>query len=287
MIFRFISNLVRFVAGIPTITRTFTVTSLTFAFLNALQILPSYYLYLDWYKVFHNWQIWRFVTSFFVIPDQPMQGLMALYMLYSYSRGLEENKFYLNIPDYAFYLSIVMPLIVIVSVLTQSHSLLENLLGAISFTWSRANNDQRVSFYFMTIEAKHLPIVTLGFKLLLEGPRGFFATLFGMAAAYFYSCIESRSLGPLYSYIVNTLGINVIKHSNTNRVGTIHTMHEVTDGYLPAPAWFRSIIYNIIGRPRSEQKKDGINSIHKTGTTASSTGYYKGSFQGKGHRLGN
>jgi Derlin-2/3 len=192
----------------------------------------------------------------------------------------------LNVADYAFYLSIVMPLIVFVSVITQSFALLENFLGAITFTWSRANKNQRVNFYFMTIEAKHLPIVTLGFKLLLEGPRGFFAVLFGMAAAYFYSCIESRSLGPLYSYIVDTLGINVIKHSNTNRVGTIHTMYEVQDGYLPAPAWFRSIVHNLIGHPRPD-KKNGQFGKAAESTAAKTSGFsYRGSFQGKGHRLG-
>lgn len=224
-----------------------------------------------------------------------MQGLMDIYMLYSYSRGIEENKFYNDVADYAFYLAIVMPLIVVSSVFTNSIFLLQSLLGALTYTWSRANRNQKVSIYFLPIQASHLPVVTLGFKLLLDGPPAFFCVLAGMSAAYLYACIESRSLGPLYSYICDTLGINVIRHSNSNRVGTIHTINEVADGYLVAPNWFKNIVNFFVPADKKvtydgKEKRTNVQTLNdKPGAKTSGfsfAGVTSSSFKGKGQKLG-
>ncbi|KAH3673126.1 hypothetical protein WICMUC_003882 [Wickerhamomyces mucosus] len=300
------SDFNQFIAGIPKITRLFTVSTLTAAFLNVLNILPSYHLIYLWKPALKGYQVWRFFTGFIVTNPQPMQGLMDIYMLYSYSRGIEENKFYGDIADYAFYLSIIMPLITLSSVFTNAVFLLQPLLGALTYTWSRANRNQTVSIYFLPIKATHLPIVFLGFRLLLEGPRSFFSVLSGVATAYIYACIESRSLGPLYSYICDTIGINVIRHKNQNKVGTIHTINEVVDGYLVAPNWFRNIIGFFFGGygtqnnlgSSGQRLGGGVKSSNvKTlsdqsgdSTTARSSGFsFVGSgstFKGKGQRLG-
>ncbi|KAH3680681.1 hypothetical protein WICPIJ_008163 [Wickerhamomyces pijperi] len=291
------SDFNQFIAGIPRITRLFTVSTLAAAFLDALQIIPSSNLIFHWTPILKEYQVWRFFTGFFVTSPQPMQGLMDIYMLYSYSRGIEENKFYNDVADYAFYLAIIMPLIVFSSIFTSSVFLLQSLLGGLTYTWSRANRNQKVSIYFLPIQASHLPIVTLGFKLLLEGPQSFFSVLAGMSAAYFYACIESRSLGPLYSYACDTLGFNVIRHSNSNRVGTIHTIKEVADGYLVAPNWFKSIVHFFVPADKkdsygSNEKRSNVKTLNDRsgGSTSgfSFSGMTGGSttFKGKGQKLG-
>lgn len=252
-----------------------------------------------WPYVIQKWQIWRLFTGFVVVNSQPMQGLMEIYMLYSYSRGIEENKFYNNFADYLFYLAITMPLIVFSSIPFSRFSLLQAFLGLLTYTWSRANKHQKVNIYFLPIKANLLPVVTLGFKLLLEGPTVFCNVMTGMAIAYFYACIETRSLGPLYSYIVDTLGINVITHSNSNRVGTINTINEVQDGYLPAPVWFTKLIQKTIGNTSTGAsiKRGNMTTLRgvdvvepRNRSTASSSGFSfggsSGVFKGKGQRLG-
>lgn len=214
-------------------------------------------------------------------------------MLYSYSRGIEELKFYNNFIDYLFYLFIIIPIIITSSILLPVPFLQQALLGSLTYTWSRANRDHQVSIYFISIKASLLPVVTLGFRLLLEGTASFLAVLVGMSAAYVYACIESWTLGPLYSYFCETFGIRNLNNQG-NRVGTLNEIKEI--GHLRAPIWFKRSVETIMGnQQRLNTTRSKIHTIHSTPTnttTTSSTSTSSGSifgnskFQGKGYRLG-
>lgn len=222
---------------------------------------------------------------------QPMQGLMDTYMLYSYSRGIEELKFYNNSVDYLFYLFIIVPIIVLSSVMMPVPLLQPALLGSLTYTWSRANKDHQVSIYFISIKASLLPVVTLGFRLLLEGTSSFLAVLAGMSAAYVYACIESWTLGPLYTYFCETFGIRV---QNENRLGTLSSKEKET---MRAPLWFKKFVGTFIGGSRViDQRKNKIHTLTNGSTSSTSSGnssstssgsiFGNSRFQGRGYRLG-
>lgn len=298
------SDINSFIAGIPPITKFVVITPIVILGLDKLGVVSITFSMLLWPEIIHGWQVWRPFTSLFVVSSQ-LPGAFEIYALYSYSRGLEENKFFRDIPDYLFYYALVLPFIITSGFLLEAVSLARALEGALTYTWSRANRTRDVNLYFLPIKASHLPVMTLGFALFFDGPLTFLIVLSGMSAAYMYACIESKSLGPLYSYLKETLGINVIRHQNTNRVGTIHTINEVHDGYLRAPTWFRSIIEFFTGRQVSPGFRtttgsaksarvntlNGPTSIDKNSgsTTAKSSGFSfggSGTFKGKGNRLG-
>ncbi|ODV97484.1 hypothetical protein PACTADRAFT_73223 [Pachysolen tannophilus NRRL Y-2460] len=292
------SELRQFVSQIPPITRILTLTSLSVAGLFSIDIVKPVSLICYWPLVIKKYQFWRLITSFFVcnIHDQPMQSLMDLYMIYSYSRGLEENKF-INIADYIFYYVIVTPLILFTSPWTSALSLQSALLSALTYTWSIANRNQQVNFYFITMKAAILPAVSLGFRLLLNGKQDFLQAFVGMLAAYLYNCLETSTLGPLMSLIKKD------SNQTTKRVGTLNSLNSNTyieelyyDGYLPAPSWLRKLITGSPNvayvRPRNNFS-DGTplsSDRSPTGRTTSSNTSFTSrttAFRGKGYRLGN
>lgn len=166
------------------------------------------------------------------------------------------------------------------------------LLGSLTYTWSRANKDHQVSIYFISIKASLLPVVTLGFRLLLEGTTSFLAVLAGMSAAYVYACIESWTLGPLYTYFCETFGIRV---QNENRLGTLDNSAREKET-MRAPMWFKKFIGMFVGNSRViDQRKNKIHTLtngSSSSATTSSSSTSSGSifgnskFQGRGYRLG-
>lgn len=224
---------------------------------------------------------------------------MDIYALYSFSKGIEEAKFFHNTADYAFYLFLVIPLIQACSLLLAPGSLLLPLTSALTYTWSRANRFNQVMVYFMKVQAEYLPLAMLIFTFLLMGGQPFFSALSGLSAAYFYQCLESKTLGPVYGWICEMLGVDVTRTGRTQRVGTIHTMNQ-TEGPLKAPRWFAGFIDSLTGDARiralNKGKADSLRANSRIGgfsdleekESSSSSGFSFGrsSFKGSGHRLG-
>lgn len=220
-----------------------------------------------------------------------MQGLMEIYMLYSYSRGLEEGKFLLNLPDYVYYYLIVLPLILLSALFTDAVALNSVLLSALTYTWSIANKNSQVSFYFLPIKASLLPAVSIGFRLLIDGKMAALQAIGGMLAAYIYNCLETRSLGPLSRLILQRQ-----PNSSSGRVGTVHTLSSVEsanqdDGYLPSPEWLRKLCSKLTGKNYMTHYPS-VHAMNKSSdrrseaTTSSYSRYGDSSFKGKGQRLG-
>jgi hypothetical protein len=230
-----------------------------------------------------------------------LSGLMDIYALYSFSKGIEEGKFFHNTADYAFYLFLVIPLIQFCSLFLSTGSLLLPFVSALTYTWSRTNRYNQVMVYFIKVQAEYLPLAMLIFTFLLFGGEPFFSALSGLSAAYFYQCLESKTLGPVYTWIVSMLGVDVTRSGQTQRVGTIHTINQI-EGSLKAPKWFASIVDFIIGNGRPTPVQDrgkvnslsgssrigGFNNLEKSSSGSSSGFSFGGSntFKGSGHRLG-
>jgi Derlin-2/3 len=297
------SELGQFVSGIPAVTRTITLTSLVMGGLHSLQLIPisAYTCYFPY--VWQKLEVHRLLTGFLVPNPQAMQGMMEIYMMYSFSRGIEEGKFKKNLPDYLWYFAIVLPIILISAfvALPPVYSLSPALLSALTFTWSVLNYNQQVNFYFMPIKASLLPAVSLGFRLLVDGHESFVLALMGFAAAYVYNCLETHTFGPLISVIT---GKEPDADTSNNRLGTVNTMTShawfYSTGFLGAPGWLKRVVSKLMGvdydsvvyrrnpgaaagtgakRRASASTSGARNSTRGSGSPA-------GGFKGEGRRLG-
>lgn len=293
------SDLGQFFKSVPPVTRTITLTSLVMAGLNSLKIIPIGEFTCEFPIIFHKFEIHRLLTGFLIPNPQAMQGMMEIYMLYSFSKGIEEGKFKKNLPDYIYYFMIVLPTILVGTFLfvPPMYSLHPALLSALTFTWSVHNYSQQVNFYFMPIQASLLPGVSLGFRLLVDGFESFLLSLIGCAGAYAYNCLETKSSGPLQSLLT---GHEPELDPNHNRLGTINSNVKpwfYSTGLLNAPQWLKGFISRLTGvdydSPAYRRgfvgtglRKNSTNS----GTSGSKLGGIKlgggGVFRGSGRRLG-
>ncbi|CAI8492742.1 unnamed protein product [Pichia kudriavzevii] len=291
------SELSQFVVSIPLVTRSMTLTSLVMSGLNALNIVPITTFISDFPTIWKKLELYRLLTGFLIPNPQAMQGMMEIYMMYSFSRGIEEGKFKKNLPDYLYYLGIVLPTILVGVFLSMPplYSLSPALLSALTFTWSVHNYSEQVNFYFMPIRASLLPPVSLGFRLLVDGQTSFFLSLIGTGAAYVYNCLETHSYGPLVSIITGKQP--EIDRSNS-RLGTVYTSTQTwfySTGFLEAPEWlvrvvsrltgtdYTSPIYNRRGFAVKRRESGGSGPNNFSGRT---TGKSTATFRGEGRRLG-
>lgn len=271
-------------------------TSVVMAGLNALQVVSISEFSPFYPLVWQKWEFHRLLTGFLVPNPQPMQGMMEIYMMYSFSRGLEETKFRRNLPDYLFYQMIILPIIIITSyvALPPLYSLHPALLSAFTYTWSLSNYNQQVNFYFMPIKASLLPAVSLGFRLIVDGTPSFLLGLVGTFAAYIYNCLETKSLGPLVQVIT---GKEPQRDGSTNRLGTVNSLTNTwfySMGILRAPEWLTAIVTRITGVDYNSAVYNRMGftvfpAKTKEGRpTGASTGFSqrKPPFKGEGRRLG-
>lgn len=236
----------------------------------------------SWHSIIHDWQVWRLFTGFYILNLQSLEGLMMAFTMFRMSKELEERKFASNTVDYAFYYFIISPCALLFSAIFTIPLMAQALSGAVAYTWSRTHRHDMTQVLFVTLPGSYYPFVALTFTYLLQGAIAFRSLLAGMACAYFYQCLESRTLGPVYKYICDCLGVEERRDPVANRLGTIHTIQQPEDGYLNAPGWFRSLVGPLLAPNRPMVKK---NEKEKVGTTTSSS-WSSGSFRGTGYRLG-
>lgn len=241
------SELGEVILSIPPITRTIVLTSVVMSGMNALGLVPYNEFMCFFPLVWQKFEFYRLLTGFLIPSPQPMQGLMEIYMLYTFAKGLETGKFKRNTPDFLYYMMLILPIMLIAAYLFLPAvlSLSPALQAALTFTWSIANYYQQVNFYFMPIKASLLPAVSLGFRLLVDGQQSFILSLIGMIAAYFYNCIETHSFGPLASVFSTTDPSS----NNATRLGTGNNFSQwyYSTGELSAPAWLQSAVSSLTG----------------------------------------
>lgn len=285
------SELGQFIGSIPPVTRTFVITAVVMAGLNALQVVSITEFCPEFSMILGKYQLHRLFTGFLVPNNQPMQGMMEIYMLYSFSKGIEEGKFKRNLPDYLYYHMIILPIMVICSYIgfPPLYSLNPALLSALTYTWSVLNYNQEVNFYFMPIKASLLPAVSLGFRLIVDGTEAFTLALVGSFAAYVYNCLETQSLGPLVQVFTGKE-----PQKGGARLGTAKSMTSnvwfYSTGILRAPAWLHNLVCKFTGVDYNSMayNRSGFTVIppkkHNVHTAAEHIPAR--AFKGQGRRLG-
>jgi len=137
------------------------------------------------------------------------------------------------------------------------------LYFVLTCTWSVQHHDQQVNFYFLPIQASLLPAVSLGFRLLVDGTPTFVLALVGVGAAYVYNCLETRSWGPLYTFI---LGREPERPARVGGNGWFYA-----SGKLEAPVWLKRLF-------REKNVPAATVPVANHG--------FKSTFRGEGRRLG-
>ncbi|KAK9474189.1 Der1-like family-domain-containing protein [Dipodascopsis tothii] len=191
------NELIDFVRSVAPVTRTFLFGSLATVFGGLLHVVNPSYLVNFWPYVIYRAQIWRPVTAFFVIGGgSPISKFMDAYMLYTYSKDLENDKFSRATADYLYYVVFLGTIIVGLNVFTGAAVYSAPLLTAMTFTWSQETPDRIVQFYFgFQFKAKYLPAVMIVYNLLVSGPDAALIAATGIAAAFLYWRLDKRQ-GP-------------------------------------------------------------------------------------------
>ncbi|KAK9464012.1 Der1-like family-domain-containing protein [Lipomyces oligophaga] len=187
------NDLSDFLRTVPPVTRVLLLGTLGTTFGALLNIIPPLLIVNYWPLTLFKLQLWRPITAFFVVMGgDPMSKLMEIYMLYTYGKDLELEKFKGYTADYVYYVLLIGSGIAGLNALTGGVAYVAPLLVAFAYTWSQHTPDRIVSFYFgIMFKAKYLPVFILSFKLLIEGQRSFLISLTGFGAAYCYQSLEN------------------------------------------------------------------------------------------------
>ncbi|SCU88740.1 LAMI_0D11166g1_1 [Lachancea mirantina] len=253
---------------IPPVTRALLFGIFALLVVTKIGIVPAYLVQFSWYHVFMKLQVWRMFTSCLLLPDQPMPALLEVYNIYAHSSELELMHFgRSHTYDYIFYLTFGVLSIVMSVVLLRINNpfdLSNAFDGFLTYTWSIDNRNVKVMFYgLFPIWAKYFPLIQLFITFLFDDPiqgrSKFFITLIGYSTGYLYSCLDTRTLGPLYGYLTR----------QPNGYGYLNF------GQFRAPWWFAGACDLFFGNGlRSDRYK--VNVPIRNAST----------YQGKGQRLG-
>lgn len=264
----------QFASHIPPITKWLCVSMVSICLVRRLNILPMPFGDFGWSLslTFRKFQVWRLLTPFLVLPMQAMQACFALHTIYSHSQQLELVHFHNKPSDYLFYLCFNFTLTILMAQLFRINYpiFLNAFTGSLIYTWTIDNSNVKVMFYgLFPILGKYLSLVHLFVSFLFDGtPHDysmFFITMIGFTAAYIYSCLDTRSLGPVYGFLAKR----------------DYFYGKQNTGHFRAPAWFQSLTCPLFNDTSSSDQSRATNS-----PSSRIRLFHRTNFQGKGNRLG-
>ena len=140
---------------------------------------------LEWDKLFPGFQLWRLLTSSFLLGKFSPGFLIKWAMFVMFTKYLEDAEFVGRTADLIWAL-----LLLILGVLTPLSLLLEfklmstSLMMALVWIFCRRNSGASISLFVLTIEAKYYPWILMGYHTLMGGSP--IADLVGIAAGHLY-----------------------------------------------------------------------------------------------------
>jgi Derlin-2/3 len=224
------------------------------------------------------------------MTDQRYNALLDIYFFYTFSNHLETHggKFNGNFPDYLWYAIICGTLVNVLSIFY--NALIDPitvfpydcLLACVTYTWSRSNKNATINLIgIVPMKAYYLPLGNLLIKLIIRGPSGAVDTVIGIAAGYFYLCMQLNTM-PFYNLLSGAYGqvSRRVRNEDTRRVGILTSVasqnrfggnqaefieDSIYDkGYLKAP----TKLYQLLGYPLNTS----VRTTAFTTTTGDSAG---------------
>eukprot|EP01097_Dermamoeba_algensis_P004104 TRINITY_DN273_c0_g1_i4.p1 TRINITY_DN273_c0_g1~~TRINITY_DN273_c0_g1_i4.p1 ORF type:complete len:226 (+),score=19.40 TRINITY_DN273_c0_g1_i4:80-757(+) len=182
--------------SLPIVTKSFMTACVLTTLAIHLDLVHPLSLYLNYYVIVHNLEVWRVVTNFLFFDELGLNFIFHMFFLVRYSKLLEEGSYRGRTADYLFlWMFGAVWLLAITSVFYYTKLPLKimflgpSLSFVILYVWSRRNIHVRMSFLgLFTFTAPYLPWVILGFGVMLgQDPVG---DLVGMAVGHVYYFLE-------------------------------------------------------------------------------------------------
>ncbi|SSD61504.1 uncharacterized protein SCODWIG_03265 [Saccharomycodes ludwigii] len=289
-------------SSIPPITKTLILSSTALSLLSIWNIIPMHMLFFYKFQPFLTRHLWRPITSMILLtPGQPpLNYLMKIYSTYVHSSSIELTLG--NLHKYVYYLFFNFSLIILLTFYCNDKVWVfePSLQMALSYTWSIINRYQEIRYMgLLPVSAKYVPIIELGINLIFgPGTSVQSSGILGLISAYIYNCIATKSMGPLYGFLLKHIlkidgrnningerrnGGRLRSGNNTNNkkaylvnIFVPNTISNEDYGYNFGngfvPTWFSNLF---------------DNSRNNTNSTRSKNHFYgSNSFKGRGQRLG-
>lgn len=231
--------------SIPPITRTLFTLAIVMTIVGRLNLVSPWNFIYVWNWTFKKAQVWRPLTSCLILSSRAMPALMELYSIYDRSSQLERGHFGPGLSnrrgpmvtvDYAYYLCFcILTIITATTILYGSDYpvvLTSGLISCITYTWSIDNANVQIMFYgLIPVWGKYFPLIQL-FISFVFNEGDFVISLIGFTTGYLYTCLDTRTLGPIWGMIS--------RKADTN-YGIL------PNGRFPTPWWFTSLYARIMG----------------------------------------
>lgn len=191
--------------GIPIVTRYLISSIVIITTLNRLDIIPTGHLVYQFNETVYHIQTWRPFTSCIILPLQAMPAMLEMYNFYSRSSQLESRR---KPVDYLFYLffCIIVICLTVTLAFGKNHAVIltSAFASSLTYTWSIDNSNVKVMFYgLFPIWGKYFPLIQL-FIAFVFGEDNFVISLIGFLTAYLYLCLDTRTFGPIFGWIIKS-----------------------------------------------------------------------------------
>jgi len=158
-----------------------------------LEVVNPYHFLFTYQLAISRFQIWRVVTSFFLVPSpgQKLQIIFDVAMLYRSSNQLEQHKYPRRSADYAWHILIAAASCLALNIPLRSTVHFRPLLYALTTVSSLIDPEARTSFYgLITFAQKWYPLMLLGLDTLNYGTSGAAVAATGLITGYAWWMLE-------------------------------------------------------------------------------------------------
>lgn len=172
----------------PVVTRSYATACFLTTLACQLEVVSPLHLYFN-AKLILDGQVWRLGTNFLYFGDFSLDFVFHMFFLVRYCRALEEGSFRGRSADFLFMILLACVVMSFVGPYVNVYFLGSSLTFMLVYLWGRRNPMVRMNFLGLwNFQADYLPIVLLGFSLLLN--HNIIADLIGIGVGHVYYFLE-------------------------------------------------------------------------------------------------
>ena len=152
----------------PKITKILVLSSFGISVLVWSGLINTLDIYLNFYLIFHKYEIWRILTTFLYFGEFNLNLILHMFIFFRDSKILERKIFQGNSADYLYFILFCMIFLLLLSPITKTLFLSTSLNFAMMYYWGRKSKMTNVEFMgVFTFRAPYLSIFYLMISFLL------------------------------------------------------------------------------------------------------------------------
>ena len=152
----------------PKITKILVLSSFGISILVWSGLINTFDIYLNFYLIFHKYEIWRILTTFLYFGEFNLNLILHMFIFFRDSKILERKIFQGNSADYLYFILFCMIFLLLLSPITKTLFLSTSLNFAMMYYWGRKSKMTNVEFMgVFTFRAPYLSIFYLMISFLL------------------------------------------------------------------------------------------------------------------------